>query len=189
MTQSIIFRATFVVILALYPFIIYFGIRVLPPSFFGFALAVLLLIRFGFVRPEERASALPALVLLLAYAVTTAVLGSTRMLLYYPALVNFLLCALFASSLRQDEPLLLRIMRARGITMHARIPPYLARLTAVWAVFLALNGTIAVWTTTASIEIWTIYNGIISYALIAALVLGEWLYRRHYKRKHGIPGE
>jgi len=188
-SQSIIFRITFVVVLALYPFIIYFGIRVLPPSFFGIALAVLLLIRFGFVRPEERATAVPATVLLLAYAVAAAVVGSTRMLLYYPALVNFLLCALFAGSFKQEEPLLLRIMRARGVTMHATIPPYLTRLTAVWATFFALNGMIAIWTTTASMEIWTIYNGMISYLLIAALIAGEWLYRRHYKRKHGIPGE
>ncbi len=189
MTQSIIFRAAFVVVLALYPFIIYFGIRVLPPSFFGFALAVLLLIRFGFVRPEERASAVPALVLLLTYAVAATVVGSARMLLYYPALVNFVLCAVFASSFRQDEPLLLRIMRARGVTMHAHIPPYLTRLTAVWATFFALNGLIAVWTTTASMEIWTIYNGMISYLLIAALMAGEWLFRRHYERRFGMTSD
>ncbi len=189
MSQSIVFRVTFVVVLALYPFIIYFGISVLPPSFFGIALAVLLLIRFGVIRPEERATALPAIILLLAYAVATAVLGSTRMLLYYPALVSFLLCALFAGSFKQEEPILLRIMRARGVTMHAHIPPYLTRLTAVWATFFALNGLIAVWTTTASMEIWTIYNGMISYLLIAVLMAGEWLFRRRYERKYGTTSD
>lgn len=189
MTQSVVLRVFFVVILALYPFIIYFGIRALPASFFALALAVLLVLRFGFVRPEERATALPALVLLLAYAIATAVVGSARLLLYYPVLVNFLMSALFAGSLRHEEPLLLRIIRARGIAISEHAPRYLTRLTGVWAAFFALNGIVALWSTTASMEIWTIYNGMISYLLIGALMAGEWLYRRHYKKRLGVTDE
>ena len=186
MTQSLVFRIAFIVLLALYPFIIYFGIQVLPPSYFAIALAVLLLIRFGLVRPGERAAATPALLLLFVYAVASAIVGSTRMLLYYPALANFVLCALFAGSLAQGESLLLRFMQARGVKMNPYIAPYLARLTIVWAVFFAMNGLIAVWTTTVSLEIWTIYNGMISYLLIAALMAGEWIFRRNYKKRLGI---
>lgn len=186
MTQSLVFRFAFIALLALYPFIIYFGIQVLPPSYFAIALAVLLLIRFGLVSPGERATATPALLLLFVYAVASAIVGSARMLLYYPALANFVLCALFAGSLVQGEPLLLRFMRARGVTMNPYVAPYLARLTIIWAVFFALNGMVAIWTTTASMEIWTIYNGMISYLLIATLITGEWVFRRNYKKRLGI---
>lgn len=186
MNQAIIFRVTFIVLLALYPFIIYFGLRILPASFFGLILAVLLLMRFGLIRPGERATALPVIGILLGYAITSAVVGSTKMLLYYPVLVNSILFVLFAGSLSTKESLLLRIVRARGIPISDHTPGYLTRLTAVWAGFFVINGMIAVWTTTQSMEIWTIYNGMISYLLVAALAVGEWIFRRHYKRRLGI---
>ena len=186
MNRSVIFRVTFVVLLALYPFIIYFGLSILPPSFFGLALAVLLLMRFGVIQPQERSTALPIILILLGYAVASALIGSQRMLLYYPVLVNAILFVVFAGSLRADEPLLLRIVRARGITISSHGPKYLARLTAFWAGFFVINGTIALWTTTTSLAVWTIYNGMISYLLVGALIIGEWTFRRHYKKRHGL---
>ena len=189
MNQPAVLRVLLVVLLAFYPFIIYFGIRVLPASFFGIALAVLLLLRFVFTQPGERTTAVPALLLLLAYAVAAAVVGSTQMLMYYPVIINFLMCALFAGSLRHEEPLLLRLVRARGMPMSVHAPRYLTRLTAVWAGFFALNGLIALWTTTQSMELWTIYNGMLAYVLIAALISGEWIFRRHYKRRMGVSDE
>ena len=189
MSRSIVFRGTFVVLLALYPFFIYFGLRVLPPGFFGLVLAVLLLLRFGIVRPEERSTVLPVGVILLGYAIASAVLGSTRMLLYYPVLVNSILFFVFAGSLTTKESLLLRLVRARGNLINERTPGYLSRLTAIWAGFFVINGMIAVWTTTASMEIWTIYNGMISYMLVAVIALCEWIYRRHYMKRHGISSE
>jgi uncharacterized membrane protein len=179
-------RVFFVVCMAAYPFIVYFGIRHLPPSFFGLALVVLLAMRFGVLVPEERPILLPMLLVFLGYATTAAILKSTSMLLYYPALVNFCLCVVFANSLRQDEPLLLRIIRARGVPISIHTPKYLYRLTAVWATFFAINGSIAIWTSTMSMEIWTLYNGLISYFIVATLIGGELLFRRHYKRRMGV---
>ena len=181
-----ILRVAFVGLLALYPFIIYFGIRVLPASFFGLLLAALVVLRFSVVSSDERAVALPVMLLLLAYAIGATIVGRTQALLYYPVLVNGLLCIVFALSLRKDEALLLRLVRSRGIPMSEYGPGYLTRLTAVWAGFFALNGMVALWTTTASLEVWTLYNGLISYLLVATLILGEWLFRRHYKRRLGI---
>jgi uncharacterized membrane protein len=180
-----IFRAIIVVLAALYPFIIYFGIRILPPGFFGLVLAVLLMLRFGLVKPEERFTALRIGAILLVYAIASALVGSVQMLLYYPVLVNGVLCILFASSLRKEEPLLLRIVRARGTAISEHTSRYLTRLTAVWAGFFVVNGMIALWTTTASMEIWTLYNGLISYLIVAVMILGELIFRRHYKKRVG----
>ncbi len=107
------------------------------------------------------------------------------MLLYYPVLVNSILLVLFAGSLCTKEPLLIRVVRARGVPVAENATGYLTRLTAVWASFFLVNGLIAVWTTTASIEIWTIYNGMISYLIVAVLASGEWIYRGYYKKRHG----
>jgi uncharacterized membrane protein len=181
-----ILRAAFVGLLALYPFLVYFGIRVLPASYFGLLLAALVLLRFSVVNRDERAMALPLMLLLLAYAIVAAIIGRTQALLYYPVLVNGLLCVVFALSLRKGEPLLLRLVRARGMAMSEHATGYLTRLTGIWAGFFAANGLVALWTTTASLEVWTLYNGLISYLLVATLMLGEWLFRRHYKRRLGI---
>ena len=177
-------RVVFVGLIALYPFVIYFGIRILPATFFALLLAVVVALRAAVIRPEERAMVLPLTLLLLAYAAGAAIVGRTQALLYYPVLVNAILCGTFAWSLRTGDPLLLRIVRARGIPMSRHGPPYLRRLTSVWAVFFAMNALVALWTTTTTLKTWTLYNGLISYVLVGTLMLCEWLYRIHYKRKH-----
>jgi uncharacterized membrane protein len=188
-SRTIVFRAIFAVLIALYPFIVYFGIKILPPGLIGLVLALLLLARFGIVRPTERSTALPVGAILFAFAVASALVGSAQLLLYYPVVVNAVLFFLFAGSLRTKEPLLLRIVRARGTAIGGLGVTYLTRLTAVWAAFFVVNGMIAVWTTTADLEVWTLYNGLIAYLIIAALILGELMFRRHYKRHHNVSSE
>jgi uncharacterized membrane protein len=60
------------------------------------------------------------------------------------------------------------------------------RLTALWAAFFALNGLTALWTTTLPMEVWTLYNGLISYIIVASLIGGELLFRNHYKKRIGL---
>lgn len=189
MNRPAFFKIAFIFLLAVYPFIIYFGIQVVPPSLFGILLVIVLLLRFGIIPSGERATALPLVGVLLIYAVSTAIFGSTKLLLYYPVLVNLLLFILFAGSLRHEEPFLLRIVRASGMPISEHGPRYLTRLTAVWAAFFVVNGAIAIWTTIQSIEIWTIYNGLVSYLLAATLMLCELAFRRHYKRRMGVSSE
>lgn len=179
-------RALIMIFFVAYPFIVYFGLSVLPPSFFGLILVVLLGLRFGILLPEERLLFLPILLVFLAYAVTTVFVDSAQLLLYYPALVNFTFFLIFANSLRNGEPLLLRFVRVRGYTISDHTPRYLFWLTMVWAVFFVLNGLLSIWTSTLSIQAWTLYNGLISYFLVAILGVGEWLFRRYYKKRVGV---
>lgn len=183
MKRKLVIRLFFVVGIAIYPFIVYFGVGVLPPSFFALVLAVLLLVRLGVLGPEERGVMMPVLAVFLAYAIATIVWPGRTILLYYPVLVNLCLCAVFAGSLWQKEPFLLRVVRARGVQVSEHGPKYLHRLTAFWAVFFALNGAVAIWTTTLSMKVWTIYNGLVSYIIVALLMGGEWLFRQRYKKR------
>jgi uncharacterized membrane protein len=84
------------------------------------------------------------------------------------------------------NPLLLRLVRARGMPLSKYAPRYLTNLTLVWASFFAVNCLAALWTTTASMETWTLYNGLISYLLVGILLGAELLFRRHYKRRLGV---
>ena len=182
-------RVVFIGLIALYPFVIYFGIQILPATFFALLLAVVVALRAAVVLPEERAMVLPVILLLLAYAVGAAIAGRTQALLYYPVLVNAILCVTFGWSLRTGDPLLLRIVRARGIAVSEHGLRYLSRLTFVWALFFAMNALVALWTTTQTLKTWTLYNGLISYVLVGTLMLCEWPYRVHYKRKHHADGQ
>lgn len=186
MTSGVAIRAVFVACVAVYPLAVYFGLQYFPPAFFGIVLAVLLALRFGVLRPDERTVLLPILLLFFAYAVTTAVLASQTMLLLYPCAVNFSLAAIFLTSLRSPEPLLLRIVRARGMPISVHGPMYLRRLTAVWAGFFVVNGLVALWTTRLSIEAWTLYNGLIAYIIVGVFAAGEFVFRGYYKKRKGV---
>lgn len=186
MTRTTAIRVLFVVCLAAYPFIILFGLNYLPPSAFGLALLVILALRYGVLLPSERPILLPMLIVFVTYALTATISGNQTMLLFYPAVVNFTLSGVFLNSLRQGDPLLLRIIRARGWPVSEHGPRYLYRLTAVWAGFFILNGLMSIWTSTQTLEIWTLYNGFLSYCLVAVLVGVEYLFRLYYKRRMGV---
>lgn len=181
-----IVRVTFVALLTLYPFAVYFGIRFLPVSFFAALLAVLVAMRFVFTSPDERRSILPVVALMFAFAIGAAIYGKAQALLYYPALMNLLLGTLFASSVRNGDPILLRIVRARRIPMSKYGPAYITRLTMLWAAFFFLNALVSLWTTTLTLEAWTLYNGLVTYVIVALLFVIELLYRRHYKKRMGV---
>jgi len=185
-TRSTLIRALFVTCIAAYPFLIYFGLQYLPPTFFAVTLMLLIAMRFGVLVPEERPIVIPMLLIFVCYATVAAVTGSQMMLLYYPAIVNFTLCGVFLNSLRQGDPLLLRIVRARGVPMNEFVPRYMFNLTLIWAVFFVVNGALSIWSSFVSIEVWTAYNGFLSYCLVALLIGIEYVFRYWYKRSKGV---
>jgi uncharacterized membrane protein len=172
--------------MAFYPIVVYLGLQHLPVSFFGLLLLALVLARWGVMLPSERRILLPLLAGLLVYSILTALSGSQRMLLFYPALINFTLSALFALSLRQEESILLRLVRARNVKISEYGPAYINRLTGLWAVYFAFNGVAAIVSGYLSLEIWALYNGLISYVILAVLIVTELVFRGYYKRRKGV---
>jgi len=62
---------------------------------------------------------------------------------------------------------------------------YMRGLTGVWFGFFAINTGIALFTAThQSTGGWALYNGVISYVLVAVIFLLEILYRPFYQRRH-----
>ena len=95
MKSSTVIRGLLLLVAVLYPVGVYFGLKVLPPSFFGLVLAILLALRFGALGEGERRLMLPLLVLFLGFALVAAWLDSERVLKAYPVLVNASLCLIF----------------------------------------------------------------------------------------------
>jgi len=186
MNKAFFIRAITTLIVIAYPFLVYFGLQSLPPSLFGALLLLLLALRFGSLKAGERLLLLPIMLVFFGFSIATIISDSTKLLLYYPALVNFSLFAVFANSLRHEESLLLRMVRSRGIAISDHTPFYLFRLTALWACFFVINAFVSLWTSTVSLQLWTLYNGLYSYFIVAILGAGEWLFRRRYKKKKAM---
>jgi len=64
---------------------------------------------------------------------------------------------------------------------------YMRKVTQVWCGFFVINGAIAFGTALwASEAVWSLYTGVISYALMALLFGAEYLVRLRFKRLHHV---
>jgi len=126
-----------------------------------------------------------AIVALLA----AVVLLAPQVLLFAPPIViNAALAAFFGASLRAGrEPVICLFAR---IEQGDTLPPDLARharaITWLWALLLAaMAATALALAAFAPLETWSLFTNVVSYALIAVLFIGEYLYRRvrfrHYR--------
>lgn len=130
--------------------------------------------------PQARYLAGVAAVLLLALGgLGHAELGMRA----YPVAVSVVMLAAFLSSLWQGMPIVERLARLREPDLPPAGIRYTRRVTWAWCGFFVVNGAIACWTALyADLATWMLYNGVISYALIAMMFAGEWLLRHRLRR-------
>lgn len=102
----------------------------------------------------------------------------------YPVAINAIMLFIFLSSLWQGPPVVERLARLREPDLSPHGIRYTHRVTWAWCAFFVVNGAIASWTALyADLATWSLYNGIISYILIALMFAGEWLLRRRLQRR------
>ena len=97
-----------------------------------------------------------------------------------PVAINLALAALFAWTLRPGaEPMIARFARRERGTLEPELLGYTRTLTVVWVAFFLAMGAIAAWLSLAGWQAaWLAFALVGNYALIAALLVGEYLYRR-----------
>jgi len=168
---------------AAYPLIVYFSLDVLSVSALGSLLLALALVRLLLLK---RADQDPLLVVATVGAMLLAggytLLGESALgVRLYPVLMSAAMLGLFAWSLTREQSIIERFARVVHRDISREAIAYTRRLTIVWCGFFAFNGAVALWTAlAASWAVWTLYNGLISYVLIAALVLGELWFRQRW---------
>lgn len=178
------------VALIAYPVAIYFADGWLTPSQLIAGLLLLLLIRLlvlAWISPQHRARNLGLAVgfLIAALAVLKWLPGiGLDWLRLYPTLFNLAAFCVFFSSLFTKMPLAERMARL----VHPDLPPqaigYTRGVTWLWSAVLLFNTLATLYTAyAASFEVWTLYNGVITYLLFGCIFLGEYLLRTHLKRK------
>ena len=103
----------------------------------------------------------------------------------YPILVNLMLLVWFGWSLLTPPPLIERLARLSEPDLPDHAITYTRRVTWVWLLFFLGNGLAAIYTTLFStLEVWTLYNGLIAYVLMGCLFGIEYGIRLWVRRRH-----
>lgn len=167
----------------LYPLVIYLGLGRFEPRWLGLLLLAIALARAAISRdPVWLVAAAGALVL-----VTVSFLANQLLpLKLYPVLVNAVMLAVFAISLRHPPSAIERLARLREPDLPPEAIAYTRKVTAVWCAFFIGNGGIALATALwASDQAWAAYNGLVAYLLMGLLFAGEWLVRQRVRARAG----
>ena len=164
-----------------YPVVVYLALGHVSPRWIALLLVGLALAR-AWVTRESFWLAAAALAAVLAGA--SALGDQWGPLKLYPALVNLVMFGLFAMSLWRGPSVVERLARLRETNFPPAAIAYTRRVTQVWCGFFVVNGLIAVATALwASDAAWALYNGLLSYVAMGALMGGEWLVRRRVRAR------
>lgn len=151
-------------------------------------LAVLFMLRLAALRGKTGALTRAAQGLAGVGAVLTLCsvwLREAQLLLWYPLVVNLVMLALFGGSLFSRMSVIERLARWREGELSPAAVRYTRRVTQLWCSFFVLNGAVSAWTSLhGNIHLWTLWNGMLSYCLMGALFVGEWLVRQRVKGRH-----
>ncbi|MBX3486593.1 MAG: hypothetical protein KF798_01660 [Candidatus Paracaedibacteraceae bacterium] len=104
--------------------------------------------------------------------------------LFYPVCMNLIMAFVFGISLIYPPTIIERIARRREPDLDERGVAYTRQVTKVWFGFCLINGMISLFTAVSgNIDLWTLYNGVISYGLMGILFVGEYCVRYHLRRQ------
>lgn len=180
--MSRIGAAIFVMLSVAYPLVVYWAMGRFEPRWLAVLLLVLALLRALATRQAVWLAAAGGAALL---ATLATLFNEALPLKLYPALVNAVLLAVFATSLAFPPSAVERIARMTEPDLPPEGVAYTRRVTQVWCVFFVFNGVLALVTALwMSDRAWALYNGLIAYVLIGVLFSAEWLVRRRVRARH-----
>lgn len=178
-------RIVVAILTLIYPLLVYFGLGRFEPRWLALLLVGMAVLRAIATREKVWLVAAAGAVLLAA----ASALGNQLLpLKLYPVLVSVVLLIVFFTSLLHPPSIIERLARLREPNLPPAGVAYTRRVTEVWCGFFIGNGGIALYTALyASSATWALYNGLVSYVLMACLFAGEWLVRRRVKARfaHG----
>ena len=184
---TVLLKVFTVIAFIAYPLAIWFGLtrwglQVLAPI-----LLLMFTLRLFVVRSKIKQQLWLGKVLALAGIILSFAswgLGKAEWLLFYPVIVNLFLLALFTCSLFRPPPIIERLARLTEPELSPQGVVYTRKVTLVWCVFFAVNGTIALATCLyGDMHLWALYNGGLSYLFIGSLMGMEWIIRKRVQQQ------
>ncbi|WP_429134373.1 hypothetical protein [Aeromonas hydrophila] len=180
--------------LLLYPLAVYWGLTHAgqTPLLLGLLLIFSLRLLPGLLKGRVRLGPLPEWLWLgrllacigLGLTLLSALFSAQHWLLYYPLAVSLALLCLFGWSLTRPMSLVERLARLQDPALPPVAIGYTRRVTQVWCGFFVINGALAAFTIWhGDLALWSLYNGLISYALMGGLMGAEYLVRRRLLKR------
>ncbi|HHQ4653453.1 TPA: hypothetical protein ACSPZZ_002701 [Aeromonas hydrophila] len=180
--------------LLLYPLAVYWGLTHAgqTPLLLGLLLIFSLRLLPGLLKGRVRLGPLPEWLWLgrllacigLGLTLLSALFSARHWLLYYPLAVSLALLCLFGWSLTRPMSLVERLARLQDPALPPAAIGYTRRVTQVWCGFFVINGALATFTIWhGDLALWSLYNGLISYALMGGLMGAEYLVRRRLLKR------
>jgi uncharacterized membrane protein len=166
-----------------YPFAVFFGLKYFDPRAIALLLVGLLLFRFILMPkgPKNVSRWTLGVALLIGILIFCAVLllRDPIFIRLYPVAMSTLFFISFAYTLKHRPSMIERFARLRYKKLPAKAGPYCKKVTLVWCGFFLLNGLFALYTALfGTLELWTFYNGFLSYIFMGGLFLGEFIFRQ-----------
>lgn len=170
---------------AVYPFIVYNGLKQFSPAMLSWILLLLLtarvVLRGDYAKPEQYAQ----LVLVGGLCVFAALQDSEVLLRYYPVAMSLSFAGFFAVSLTSDKTLIERFAEMVGSDYEPHQRRYMRGLTVCWSILLVMNAVVSMYTACClSLAQWAFYNGLIAYFVFGVFALLELVVRYFYRKKY-----
>ena len=185
MSYKIILRFVIFIFLIDYPSLVYFGLSHFDERWIALSLLIMITIRssFSFKNNKYRTWGLISVGAIIVLLVS--IFRDPIFLRLYPVLMTLVMLGIFFSSLF-FPPSIIETFVSLG-NKNKKIPKhvveYTRNVTKVWCLFFVFNGLVSTYTVFSSLEVWTIYNGLISYLLIGGLAASEFAYRNLIVKK------
>ena len=178
--MAILLRLIYIFFIILYPFSIFFGLKLFEPRFLSILFLGIILLNIlptrSLVFSQWHRYSLIALATILL--VLTQIYNQPFFIKLYPVFVNLIFFGFFAITLFYPPSIIEIIARIQDKDLPSEAIEYTKKVTIIWCIFFIINCLISLYTTFyCSLEIWTFYNGFISYLLIGTLFACEYLFR------------
>ncbi|MDR3439081.1 hypothetical protein [Telmatospirillum sp.] len=172
-----------------YPFLVYFGMTALPPAALVLiALGLIALRMAGFSGLAGRMVSLAIIAVAVLALVFLLLVSPYLAVKIYPVAVSLGTALLFLLSLRFPPTAIERIARLTQPDLPPAGIAYTRKVTQVWIGFLIGNAFVSALTALwGSLELWTLWNGLLSYLAMGGLFVGELLVRRRVQRRISTP--
>ena len=193
-TASMLKKLTHILLVGgavLYPLVMYVGLKTFSPRvvaiLFGAVIMAGLVVKMR--GPYTLRLMAPGLGVMLLCLIS-ALFNHVYLMLYLPVLISFSLLLSFGYSLL-CPPTMVAIFAQRitDVPLNDEQLRYCRLVTLIWVMFFVLNSAVAGLTACcAAFEVWSLYNGLISYGVIGLLFTVELFYRNwRFRRYVGSP--
>ena len=176
-----------VILVALYPFVVYVGLQVMAHQLLAALLAGIFIVRSWLSRHTPAKVPWMNAVMFIAIGLfsLTAIFDFEAGIMLYPIAVNLVMLTIFAWSLIKKPSVIETLARLQTPELSDKGIRYTEKVTVVWVIFFAINAMISAGTMwLGDLSVWTLYNGLIAYILMGTLMLIEWCVRQKVKAEH-----